>query len=117
MLFVAEEAMLVEAEATTVGLTARAAGRMSLFLVAACELKVGAGRPAGGQISIGPARESATTLKTTTAVNDYSSRRRRAMAPTRCSFASRIDPVRLTRSPYSRERRDPVVRPLKTQLF
>jgi hypothetical protein len=51
MLFVTEEVMEVETEATTVGLTARAAGRMSLFLVAAYELKLGAGRPAGGQIN------------------------------------------------------------------
>ena len=34
-----------------------------------------------------------------------------------CSFAGRIDPVRLTLPPYPRERRDPVVRPLKPQFL
>ncbi|MBB5371689.1 hypothetical protein [Janthinobacterium sp. K2C7] len=34
-----------------------------------------------------------------------------------CSFAGRIDPVRLTRPPYPRERRDPIVRPLEPQSF
>lgn len=34
-----------------------------------------------------------------------------------CSFAGRIDPLRLTLSPGPRERRDPVVRPLKPQFF
>jgi len=34
-----------------------------------------------------------------------------------CSFAGRIDPRGLTLPPGSRERRDPVVRPLESQFF
>lgn len=34
-----------------------------------------------------------------------------------CSFAGRIDPLRLTLPPGPRERRDSVVRPLETQFF